>query len=428
MKTKLILVAFFSIILFESNTAFSQTGWVLKNSNTTTNLNSIHFANEFTGIVVANNGVILKTIDGGDNWFIVNTINKNLELKDVVMINNETVFICGGDGKIFKSTNGGIDFELNVQSPNSNTIKKMMFLDNQTGYAVSDKYFHKTNDGGQNWFHSLDTIQYTNLSSFHFIDSQTGWRIFQGTRFFPPQLFNEKFVQKTTNGGISWTSIYSAYSQPVFGEIFFIDPMKGFIVIQNSFNEYLYRSTDGGISWDNAYTNLSGENRSIYFINSTFGWAVGSFGVVRYSSNSGNNWTGQVSNTNSHLNKIFFINENTGWIVGNNGVIFKTTTGGLITSITNSSSELPTEYSLHQNYPNPFNPETSISFDIPVKTNVELKVYNSIGKEVTVLIQTSLDAGTHSILLNANSLPSGVYFYKLTAGEYRQSRKLLLLK
>jgi len=88
----------------------------------------------------------------------------------------------------------------------------------------------------------------------------------------------------------------------------------------------------------------------------------------------------------------------------------------------------PASYTLSQNYPNPFNPSTTISFSIPAKWFVSLKVYDILGREVAVLVSEQLSAGNHSRLWNAEGLPSGVYFYRLQAGSFTETKKLILLR
>jgi len=94
---------------------------------------------------------------------------------------------------------------------------------------------------------------------------------------------------------------------------------------------------------------------------------------------------------------------------------------------------VPTEFSLSQNYPNPFNPSTTISFSLPVSANVDLKVYNVAGQVIKTLMAGQLNAGSHQIQwdgtdVNGNNAPSGVYFYKLQAGEFNQTCRMQLLK
>ncbi|HSW56320.1 MAG TPA: T9SS type A sorting domain-containing protein [Ignavibacteriaceae bacterium] len=92
------------------------------------------------------------------------------------------------------------------------------------------------------------------------------------------------------------------------------------------------------------------------------------------------------------------------------------------------SSEKPTEYSLMQNYPNPFNPTTTISYSIPKNGLVMLKVYDILGTEVAELANEVKEAGNYSITFNALELPSGIYFYTLSSGNFTTTKKLILLK
>jgi len=88
----------------------------------------------------------------------------------------------------------------------------------------------------------------------------------------------------------------------------------------------------------------------------------------------------------------------------------------------------PASFSLNQNYPNPFNPTTTISFNLPKQSHITLKVYNILGQEVAILMNEVKSAGSYREVFNASSLPSGVYVYKLTAGSYIETKKMLLLK
>ena len=92
------------------------------------------------------------------------------------------------------------------------------------------------------------------------------------------------------------------------------------------------------------------------------------------------------------------------------------------------AADLPTEFSLGQNYPNPFNPTTSIVFGLPEQANTRLAVYDLLGREVAVLVDGALAAGTHEVQFQSHNLPSGAYFYKIEAGAFSQIRQMLLMK
>lgn len=100
----------------------------------------------------------------------------------------------------------------------------------------------------------------------------------------------------------------------------------------------------------------------------------------------------------------------------------------LITSISLSSKELPSNYILTQNYPNPFNPTTKIKFGLPERSIVKLAVYDILGREVSTLVNQELEAGYHEVKFNAGNLSSGVYFYQLRSGLFVETKKLTLIK
>ena len=89
---------------------------------------------------------------------------------------------------------------------------------------------------------------------------------------------------------------------------------------------------------------------------------------------------------------------------------------------------IPAKYDLSQNYPNPFNPTTKLEFGISNLGFVTLKVYDILGKEVKTLVNEIKPAGTYSVLFDGSNLASGVYFYRIEAGEFRDIRRMVLIK
>jgi hypothetical protein len=92
------------------------------------------------------------------------------------------------------------------------------------------------------------------------------------------------------------------------------------------------------------------------------------------------------------------------------------------------NSIIPEGYSLDQNYPNPFNPSTTIEFSLPKSEFVELKVYNILGKKAATLVANKLNQGNHTYTFDGKNLASGIYYYQLTAGDYREVKKMIILK
>jgi hypothetical protein len=98
------------------------------------------------------------------------------------------------------------------------------------------------------------------------------------------------------------------------------------------------------------------------------------------------------------------------------------------TSVEDASAQLPSSYKLLQNYPNPFNPMTVMSYMIPVSSMIRLSVFDVLGREVAVLVNEEKSAGMHTMSWDAAGFPSGVYFYRLTAGNFTETRRMLLAK
>ena len=99
-----------------------------------------------------------------------------------------------------------------------------------------------------------------------------------------------------------------------------------------------------------------------------------------------------------------------------------------VLAVQNVSNEIPSEYSLSQNYPNPFNPNSKISYKLRVSSYAKLVVYNIMGKEISTLVNEKQNPGTYQVDFDGNGLPGGIYFYRLTAGGYTETKSMILLK
>jgi hypothetical protein len=99
-----------------------------------------------------------------------------------------------------------------------------------------------------------------------------------------------------------------------------------------------------------------------------------------------------------------------------------------LTAVEPNSNEIPSEFSLGQNYPNPFNPKTIIKLHIAEYRAVTLKVYDLLGKEAAVLINKEMQPGTYEVEFDGANYPSGVYFYTVQAGDFIETKKMILVK
>ncbi len=149
------------------------------------------------------------------------------------------------------------------------------------------------------------------------------------------------------------------------------------------------------------------------------------------------NWDGINPPTNQLLLSASFLISSFGIDQNNNLYVcqYATSGGGKIYRIISVpvgiepvSSEIPSTFSLSQNYPNPFNPATKIQFALPTNSFAKIVIYDALGKEIETIVNEQLNAGTYEADFDGSKLSSGVYYYKLTAGDYVESKKMLMIK
>ena len=116
------------------------------------------------------------------------------------------------------------------------------------------------------------------------------------------------------------------------------------------------------------------------------------------------------------------------WMDNFSGIYQAWTSNVMVIGINNNNNQLPSSYLLAQNYPNPFNPVTKIKFDIPKTGFVSLTVFDNLGREISALINENLNPGTYEADWDASNYASGVYFYRLEAGSFIETKKMLLVK
>jgi ligand-binding sensor domain-containing protein len=188
------------------------------------------------------------------------------------------------------------------------------------------------------------------------------------------------------------------------------------------------RSTNNGDSWTEVNTGLTNTNVPSLAINSRGDIFAGTNGGgVFRSTDNGASW----SDVNSGLMNPYVL----ALAINSSGEVFAGTSGNgifrslpTITAVEEIAVEIPTSFVLTQNYPNPFNPSTTIEYSLPKPSQVELKVYDILGKEVRTLVNGRQPAGQHRVSFEANGLPSGVYFYRIKGGAFVQTKKLTLLR
>ncbi|MFZ1321563.1 MAG: T9SS type A sorting domain-containing protein [Ignavibacteria bacterium] len=196
--------------------------------------------------------------------------------------------------------------------------------------------------------------------------------------------YTSSSLYNSSNNGLSWDSV----SLPYNFKSMEVNPDSANIIYAGNENG-LYISRDKGISW-NLYNNSFLLSRNV----------IG------------------ISKDNFSRDTIFVCTDKEVYKVW----------ASFIVKVSNYYSEIPEEYSLSQNYPNPFNPITIIKYQCSMYNDVSLKVYGVLGNEVSTLVNEKQSAGSYSVTFNGSNFPSGVYFYKLQAGEFVETRRMVLIK
>ncbi len=396
------------------------------------------------------NGIIkdIKFIDKNTGWVAV----------DRLLINNDTSYILNttDSGESWRVQFRGAPFSINIVD----------FVDENTGYAggtsLNGKFMMRTTNGGENWTTIFDELG-IEVSDLDFVDSEFGW-------YCEDDFLFGGGVFRTTDGGNTWQRLTEPGS---FLKLFFLNRDTGWVLT----GERLFRTFNGGLNWtQNGVFDVGMKDLSFLSVDS--GWVIRNSdnGIYR-TTNAGMTWLreGDPYPLNSGLGEIQMISGTKGWIPnavrgmfainsegiwgrqsipGNNnyfrvsfvdsvsgyagGVRFSRTDdgGGIITSNNQQLHEIPASFRLHQNYPNPFNPSTTIRFGIRTSGNVSLKVHDVLGREVAVLADEYLRAGSYERVFDAGNLSSGVYFYTLRlrsgqalkAGEFEKTLRMVVVR
>ncbi len=359
----------------------------------------VQFVNNNTGFTNAFNK-IFKTTNAGENWSVINL--PDIFGDDMFVLNADTIWLAMSEsltGGVYRTTNGGMNWQRQYSQGASNPDKINMY-NSRIGFmtrSVAAGPLYKTTNSGVNWLN----VSGTGFNDIVFIDSLTGWKTFDS-------------VYKSTNGGLNWIN------QPV--------PKGLNIGVNSELKKFSVISKDtllGIGGWVNY-----GTSTTRAFIYKT--------------TNGGNNWGYQIPDTSFGIpifDRINIVDKKKGWAYGTyfsqqiGGLTttgIHTTTGGDTTFLTNirtsESSVAHKSFYLSQNYPNPFNPSTKINYELKVANYVTIKVYDLQGRAIETLVNKKQSAGNYSVDFNGANLSSGIYFYSLQAEDFKETKKMMLIK
>ncbi|MCX6224716.1 MAG: YCF48-related protein [Bacteroidia bacterium] len=417
---------FFCCILVGMAVNVSAQTWTPQTLPTTKTLRSVYFLNSNEGWAAGYDG-ILHTTDGGSTWSsqLSNSLERLLAIR-FVDVN------CGWANSghwVLRTDNRGASWRgMTGLDPNAGIFRNVIFpVSSTVAWATAQ-------GGGMRWFYrytatsSKAVIEQTfgligsiaQLIDLWFVDQDNGWAV--GTYGQIWKITNASSESpgftNQTNPSVAATTLWG---------VFFYDVDHGWAVGDAG---TIITTTDGGTNWSALESGTNTNLKDVHFTNINNGCVVGEGGLIRVSTDGGVNWSTLTSGVTTTLWSVIYVGSAPGYVAGGdfaisgNGTILRTDN----TLPVQLMNEPPTEFTLDQNFPNPFNLSTEIGFYVPHDGLLSLKVYDLLGNQVETLINEKLQPGRYSKTFNASGLPGGVYFYRIQASEFNQTRKLLLLK
>ncbi len=401
-------------------------------------IKDITFLDSLTGFAVTttNSSVqayILKTTNGGDNWNIVHTYvppSVNSGFMRIMFADSNVGFASTSYVEFFKTTNGGINW-INISEPPW-ALNDMYVLNKDTIFGVSSSGFgggvFRSTNGGLSWQTIWTSGSSGNPGKIHMYDKNLGFSCI-GSPF-------DNVFYRTTNGGLNWSNL----GDSTFYGIQFYDSLTGWKQTISG----VKKTTDGGLTWVRQSTPIFFVQSftDLTLINKDTLWYVGP-AILRYnqgwyvicrSTNGGISWGYQLPDTSIKIAyyHIDFINKYNGWAYGETSGVH-TKLGGndstIFTSINNNLSTEITDYQLFQNYPNPFNATSNIKYKISKSSYVRIEIMNILGMSIQTLVNKKQNPGNYEINFNGENLGSGIYFYSMIIdGKIADTKRMIMIK
>jgi len=362
------------------------------------------------------NGVFRST-NNGTSW---TKLDDRLLPRNPVysfMVSDTNLFI-GSDGGVFLSTNNGISWRaVNNGLPASPGVSPLVAIGTNLFAACGLNGVFLSTNNGANW-----TAVNNGLSSLH-VNSLVakGGNLFVSTNN----------VSLSTNNDKNWSAVNNGLPiEAGIQRLAFCGPNLFAGCYDNGSSGGVFRSTDNGTNWsavNNGFASNNREEVSSFAVYGTNIFVGTYYDGIYLSTNNGTNWTSVNDGLSSNDFNLFqlFVSGTILFAANTNNSIWR---HQLSEMIDDKQNNLPTNFFLEQNYPNPFNPTTTINYSVPTASHVTIKVYDLLGRQVAILVNDNKPVGNYSIKIDGSKLLSGVYFYRMEAGSFSQTKKLLLLK
>lgn len=448
-----------------------KSSWSTTNSQNMTHADVHRLVYNGTNLFCMSDGGVYKSTNDGNNWVDLNHDISTLQYQSADYSISNIQMLQGGtqDNNKMTSTNGGVDWDQRTTGDGGYTIVDPVNTNFVYGQYVNGSIQRSNNSG----------VSFTNITP----SGSTGGLFYNPYEMAPGDhntiVFGRADIWKTTNAqtattgsgwtqiattgvvggsvsaiGISWTNINKIYIGTSNGRIlvttnngtswstltgfayvsdFAVDNANDnicYATIGGTGGQHVLKTTDGGASWVNITSNMPNiaANSVVLRTATPRMIIVGTDIGVFQSNDEGASWV----SFNSGLPAVEVYDMKYKQTVG---IILAATHGrgcwtfdlGSVLGI-DPYAIVPETFYINQNYPNPFNPETKIKFGVPRSGGVTLAVYDVSGRLVASLVNQSMNAGTFEVTWNASNYPSGVYFYKLAAEGFTETKKMILVK
>jgi photosystem II stability/assembly factor-like uncharacterized protein len=370
-------------------------GWQLIASGVEENLLSVHFANYTHGFIGGALTRCLKSTNGGINWSPV-AVPSYADFDAVYTLSSNDAYLGGWD-TVYATHNGGQTWEGAYTQLVNYAIHDLHFTSPDNGFAfMTWSQFGKTTDGGNSW-------ELANGAGFTAWDFLGGYMLDENTGY---AVGDAQVLCKTTDGGehfavYEWNNYADFTGIRIWG-VHATSDLNAWAVADSG---VVFRTTDGGNYWSRK--TIAGEEDNltdIYFVNANTGYIVGYNGKIFKTDDGGDTWVQEPQLTTNNLNSVFFISKNLGWAVGDNGTILRFWVNN--TGIADSQSALVNDVVIT---PNPVAFQTSLTFNLQKKMNLQIQIYDNSGRLVKNVFNGTLSQGEHTMMVDLPDLSNGVY-------------------
>lgn len=386
------------------------TSWVEQTSPTSLPLMDVRFIDAQRGWIAGKQGM-LRTTNGGETWTLTSTPE---DLEAVYFINANEGWACGNDGYLIHTTNGGQSWSPQTSGA-GDKLRDIWFADAQNGWAVGkDGIFIRTINGGQTWTPQVSPAT-DDLRGIHMITATYGWVVGSDGLILFTDDGNNWDIQLSVPGG----------EEDEFESIYAHDANHAWAVGGQG---RIYYTVNGGQDWMQQTSGTTVAIQDVHFSSLENGWACGAGGYLSNAMESGTMWHTQTPPEVLTFNSVFFASDSLGFLVSGDGRIFRREITGGVSASPEHHHHQSVEFELLNNYPNPFNPATTIEFNLSAAGLTTLTIFDILGQQIAQPVHGQLAAGSHRVEFVASGMPSGAYFYQLSAAGRTETRKMLLLK